>query len=307
MANLDSVRVADRLAERLAAAGVDVVVHVVEAGARKPAGQEQSAEPFYGLRHARILAVEAEEAEARRLAAELACDTRITVAPVALARRDGTAQLVITRKPNCSSLYPPNPAMIARYPGLAAMTPDRAVEIATRSVRSVLGELGWPRVDLMKLDVQGAELDIIAGAEAMMATTLAIVTEVSFQEIYSGQPEFGDVARVLADNGLEFYRFVHFGGMARRSTRHDQGQQLFADALFVRTPELVPAEMCARLAVVATLYGMLDVAEVALERVGQPEVLRWYRETIASRAPWTIERIALRLRRAMLRVRESWT
>ena len=52
-------------------------------------------------------------------------------------------------------------------------------------------------IDFIKIDVQGAELDIFKGAKEHLAQVLTIVSEVEFVPIYKNQPLFGDVYSFL--------------------------------------------------------------------------------------------------------------
>lgn len=277
MATLDRIEVANELSGVLAHAGLDVVVYVFEAGARKPAARENQREAVYRLASRRIYAVEADAQEADRLRAVLASDPSITVMEHGVGRADGTATLHITRHPKCSSLYAPIAEMAQRYIGLHVMMPDREVEVPVRSIATLAEVYGVARIDFMKLDIQGAELDVLQGGERLLEGTLGVVCEVNFAKLYHGQPRFHDVARYMESQGFEFYKFVHQGGKARTDTRRDQQQILWADALFLRPPEALESAAAARLAIVATAYGAFDLAEVAVERSGADEVAQWYR------------------------------
>jgi FkbM family methyltransferase len=69
-------------------------------------------------------------------------------------------------------------------------------------------KLSWP--DLIKLDVQGYELEVLKGARECLKAAKAVLSEVSFIEYYEGQCLFHDVASFLADAGL-FVRAFGFG------------------------------------------------------------------------------------------------
>ncbi len=280
MAKLNPCDLANAVQARLINDGLlEGSIFCAEVGARKPAAREMSREPFYALAQRRILAFEADSTEAQRLMSRLDRASGIEIVDAALGDRQGAAKLYITRHPKCSSLYCPNQPLIDRYQGLDVMRLDRIVEVRVTTLDAARRERGWPRIDFIKMDVQGGELDIIRGAGEALADTVAIVSEVSFQPFYVDQPLFGDVAAALATRDFEFYRFVHLGGRARTGTRNDQMQVLQGDALFVRPPENVSVDAAARLAILATLYGALDVAEVSLKRIGGA-VGNWFGETI---------------------------
>ena len=59
--------------------------------------------------------------------------------------------------------------------------------------------------DLLKLDVQGYELEVLRGAEACLRTARAVLCEVSFREYYAGQPLFADVLAFLQSRGFRLH------------------------------------------------------------------------------------------------------
>jgi FkbM family methyltransferase len=81
--------------------------------------------------------------------------------------------------------------------------------------------------DLLKLDVQGYELEVLRGAEACLAQARAVLCEVSFRPFYSGQPLFSKVQEFLEQHGL----VLHALGAGTRP-----GAPLAqTDALFLRS------------------------------------------------------------------------
>jgi len=95
----------------------------------------------------------------------------VTVLPVALSRASGAGTLV---------LHPPDNF------GGSSLRPDDAsarharatVEVTT--LDKALDRLGGPPVDLVKIDVEGAELDVIDGARGTLAANPGIVLIVEF-------------------------------------------------------------------------------------------------------------------------------
>ena len=60
-----------------------------------------------------------------------------------------------------------------------------------------------PSPDFLSLDTQGSELEILKGGEiAIRNTVVAIATEVSFTQIYEGQPLFGEITEHLKESGF---------------------------------------------------------------------------------------------------------
>ncbi|HUA52152.1 MAG TPA: FkbM family methyltransferase [Candidatus Sulfotelmatobacter sp.] len=67
---------------------------------------------------------------------------------------------------------------------------------------------GPPDIDFMKLNVQGAELEILQGADSVIDRTIGVMAEMSFVESYKGRPFFADVDRHLRDKNFTFFDFI---------------------------------------------------------------------------------------------------
>jgi hypothetical protein len=61
--------------------------------------------------------------------------------------------------------------------------------------------------DLIKLDVQGYELEALKGAEQCTAAAKAVLMEVSFVKLYRDQPLFDEIVGHMADHGFRIYGF----------------------------------------------------------------------------------------------------
>ena len=188
--------------------------------------------------------------------------------PVAVGERAETRQLFVTRSPECSSFYRPNTDFLRRFRECETATDV----VETQLVQAVpLGEylprIGVNHVDLLKIDVQGAELAVLRGSERFLKShLLAVQTEVEFSEMYLGQPLFADV-----DNYLRKYHFALFDLSRVRYRRttlppevDTRCQLLWGDALYLRDfryfAERSLKEEAVKLAVLASAYGFHDYA-----------------------------------------------
>ncbi|MGM4884385.1 MULTISPECIES: FkbM family methyltransferase [unclassified Rhizobium] len=64
---------------------------------------------------------------------------------------------------------------------------DRPISVETRRLDDWCGEAGLENIDVIWMDVQGAEADVIAGGNQILSRTRYIYTEYSDQELYEGQ------------------------------------------------------------------------------------------------------------------------
>jgi FkbM family methyltransferase len=62
------------------------------------------------------------------------------------------------------------------------------VEVPCIRLDDWLSEFDPPQIDFLWMDVQGAELDVLAGAEETLKRTKLVYTEYAVQELYRGQP-----------------------------------------------------------------------------------------------------------------------
>jgi hypothetical protein len=113
--------------------------------------------------------------------------------------------LYVTRASSGSSLLPPDTPLIRSYVGRDYISPVRDEKIATRTLASVLDEQNLPPVRMMKLDAQGAELEILQGMGTHLDSVVSVELEAGLHEIYSGQPRYCTVEGFLVDHGFELF------------------------------------------------------------------------------------------------------
>ena len=193
-------------------------------------------------------------------------DNRLDIRPFALGNGE-TGTLYINNLDPTSSLLPLNMEVNRRFQLLFDLRTVSEVQVET--VR--LDDVVLPEViDLVKLDVQGYEAIILDNGKSAMSRTLVVATEVEFQEIYTGQPLFGDIFRLLRGLGFRFHDLIGQARLARQSAAEDSprlaGSTLvWADAVFMndgghRQPDL----MMRQAAVMAIVFQAMDVAHELL-------------------------------------------
>lgn len=129
--------------------------------------------------------------------------------PAALAERAGEYTLHITAEPACSSLYRPDLRLVARYPELGVMRPVAEQRVSATTLDDWSRADGAGRVDFIKLDTQGSELDILRGAERVLDSVWGLEIEVEFSPLYQGQPLFTDVDTFLRARGFVLWRLTN--------------------------------------------------------------------------------------------------
>ena len=125
-----------------------------------------------------------------------------------------------------SSLLATHADGVERYPQMAKQA---QVDVPVRRLDDVLAELGYTcgLQTFVKLDVQGFEAQVLAGAEQTLGRAGALLTEVCLDAMYEGQAEFYSLCHLADAAGLRY---------AGNHTQHlaEDGHVIFLDALFVR-------------------------------------------------------------------------
>lgn len=179
--------------EHLAAIRFAKAATLIDVGANK--GQFSLA--FRALRpNAPIHAFEPLPDAARRFEAMFRSDPLTKLYKSALSDEESEVDFHVTDRSDSSSLLRPGPGEQAAF-GVGEESMMRVV--ATR-LDTVLDLARLARPILMKIDVQGAELQVLRGCVDLEPVDF-IYVELSFIELYDNQPLFGEVAAYLAGRG----------------------------------------------------------------------------------------------------------
>ena len=138
----------------------------------------------------------------REVAAGLA-PCRVDIVNAALGSTPGRRTLHVTAAIDSSSLLPVTDAAATRT--ALHETGTEEVEVLVGDDVLVGDEVVSGRFDgplLVKLDVQGTELDVLAGMPRLLAAADAVLVEVSFTPLYQGQSDPSAVIARLLDAGL---------------------------------------------------------------------------------------------------------
>ena len=189
------------------------------------------------------------------------------ILPYALAAKEQTVNFNLCRKPQVSSLYEPNIEFLSRFLDVERFDVTEKMSINCVSLDSVY----VPDVDFLKLDIQGAEDDVLKGASSCLSLALGLELEVEFVDLYKGQPLFGDVCKTLSQHDFEFIDFVNLCRW-ERNANSGYGQCIFGDALFLRSPESMILRSFDRKKwsayfTILIIYGRFDLIEIALKQL----------------------------------------
>lgn len=164
-----------------------------------------------------------------------------------------------------SSLFPLNEPLCAQFESLHHLRTVHQVEVATHRLDDVLAS---GPVDFLKLDIQGAELLALQGAEKTLAKTAVVHCEVEFDPIYHGQPLYPEVQAYLNARGFVLidlivpHRYAY--SVPSRQFAHDR--LLWGEAVFFRETEDVET-LAAQALAALRVYNKPTLAEHLLTRV----------------------------------------
>ena len=195
--------------------------------------------------------------------------------PVALGAREESRPLYETVNPICCSLYKPNEALMSYYNNMMELAALKSVSmIDTVSLDYFMRNYTIDQVDFIKIDVQGAELDVFRGGKETLKNVVGIVCEVEFIPNYIGQPLFGDVCSFLSEQGFMFHKFLGLQGRALKpvilqDNPNFPSQHIWSDAVFMRdipTLSSLSPEQLLKMALIGLIYGSPDVTYHCLDQ-----------------------------------------
>ncbi len=207
---------------------------------------------------AHVYCFEPDEEECRRLAAD--APSHVHYIATALGRSSGAATLFETKLPYSTGLYKTRMEYFGRF-----LNHDNGITVGERTVvvqslDEVVSTEGIAHIDFIKLDAEGAELDILEGAKATLAAGnfLGVLSEIRLHREINGSPPFASLDAFLQDHDLRLFD-LSINRHSRNTLPYPQtgdhrlssGKRFFAyttrgqiqdgDALYFRDHLLVPA------------------------------------------------------------------
>ena len=196
-------------------------ISVIDVGAH--AGEFTNAlDRFCGVE--RGLLLEAQPGRAAELS-KLFSPERFEIRQCVVCDRSGEIDLEINEFDATTSMLKIRREM-AELAGLD-VRPKATIRCKTARLDDLVSSVRFPRIELLKLDVQGAEHLVIEGAPKTLLRTQMIWTEVSFVQLYEQSCLFHEVHARLREKGFALAELE--GGF-----RSPTNELLQADALFTR-------------------------------------------------------------------------
>lgn len=171
-----------------------------------------------------VLCIEPRDDCQSRLRAAVASMPRVTIEQTLLGAEEGVAEL----------------HEHADQSSILNNSADRGFGTVVQRPMTTLDALvrkhGMPWPDLIKLDLQGAELLCLRGAGESLRHAEVVILEVSFIPLYTGNPLIGDVIPFMAERGFRCYDIA---GLLRRPLDNALAQ---GDFIFVKNGSALLAD-----------------------------------------------------------------
>ena len=145
------------------------------------------------------------------------------VVEAAMADKKGRAKFTISRTAQASSLLEMSPGMTEAYQ--LDMSGQGEIEVAIGTLDALCEEEKIEHIDLLKVDVQGAEKLLLAGAKNTLRRTKYLQIEMLFVEHYRGCALFHELDELCRAAGFELCRLGDF-------SNDPKGRLLQGDAIY---------------------------------------------------------------------------
>ena len=135
-----------------------------------------------------------------------------------------------------------------------------------------------PNPDLLKMDVQGAELSVLQNGRVKLIDAICIIPEVRFFRIYEDEPMWSDVDMELRMQGFVLHKLMPGNAFpignslrAKMSSKHFRTQMVDGDAVYIRDPATIADwtdEQIKQLAIAAAgVFNSLDLAIYCMDQL----------------------------------------
>jgi FkbM family methyltransferase len=105
------------------------------------------------------------------------------VLPFAVAETDGWAHFHLNSFDQASSLLPINDRALSQWQGREVLSVARTVQVPTIRLDTFLNGIGLSKIDLLKIDAQGADLAVLKSAGERLSGIKKVVLEVSLAPV----------------------------------------------------------------------------------------------------------------------------
>ncbi len=211
------------------------------------------------------------------------------ILPYAIGATTGRQKLFIPTDPQSASLLEHNPEIGRRFHKPQFFEVQDAIDIHTVTLTEAARLAEIKSVDYIKIDIEGAEMNVFNASPEIMETVLAVKTEVSFLPIRRTQHLAHEIEAYFKERGFELMDIIgpaHWRRQGylihpyidRQKPPYSRGQIIHADYLYFRDPQTLEGdkEALMKLALISMAFGYFDNALMIFE---QPDLRSYLRQT----------------------------
>lgn len=141
-----------------------------------------------------------------------------------------------TQKPECSGILEPNYDYLKKFSNVERFKVVKTESIETTTLDDEFNLQTYPH--FIKIDTEGAELEILKGGESTLNNVLGLVVECVFFHLRKNQCKFEDVKNYLEEKNIHFFDFLNIIRWERHRFSY-VGQPQVSDVLFLIPPEII--------------------------------------------------------------------
>jgi FkbM family methyltransferase len=140
----------------------------------------------------------------RRLEQRSAADPRWQTRQLALGRVEGTAEINVANDSDLSSFLETSSYARDLFPAASVIARQETVEVRRLdALVDDFAETRAPKRLFLKIDTQGFDLQVVAGAQGCLDRVVGLQVETSVKPIYAGMPSYLSALADLEEQGFE--------------------------------------------------------------------------------------------------------
>jgi FkbM family methyltransferase len=178
------------------------------------------------FRNVEVFPVEPDPRTAEKLRKNVGTSVAVNVHVTAIGDSVGSATFHVNVDPQVSSLLPLGQDRIESFPASKVV---EKITVPLTTLDALFGSAALKEPILLKIDVQGFEDRVIAGASQFLKHVEWVLMEVSFSTLYEGERDFEAIVELLKEHGFRFVRPMNFHVSPKT------GEIIEMDALFETT------------------------------------------------------------------------
>lgn len=169
-----------------------------------------------------VLCAEPDPKLTQQLHARFKKNPSVEICETAIGKEEGSAEFNLMEDPVCNSLRVPTEGMTNTFPD--AFRVKESIRVRVQPLDALTEKLD--HITLLKIDAQGFEREILAGAAATLSRTEYVLLEMNFQPHYEGEAGFIELDCIMQQHGFCISNYSPPLGGKR--------QAMLADFLYVR-------------------------------------------------------------------------